>query len=1477
MYTENELEISNKSYTNKDFATIYPELLDLVKKLTNKWDPTTSNESDPGVVLLKVAALVADKNNYNIDKNILETFPLSVTQMANARKLYDMLGYTMNWYKAADTKISFTYRGSALNPQAKVSATNEVSKITIPQWTMVTDDTSSVIYTLTKPVILNQQGVTVSGDALQGTLHDYEVNGVTDITLDNLDSDLRLFFTEKYVAENGIFITNKGHGGSTSFEEWTKVDNLESAELNQKNYKFGVLPNSDTCYIQFPQDIGNLIENGLNIKYLITQGSGGNINANTLTTLYQTVVPSEFDAPEKTELNGISINDDITIQNVNSTTNGADPEDLDSAYTNYKKTVGTFETLVTLRDYENAIYRARDDFDNPLVSNVVVSDRTCDLHRTTNVVQKTTAGTEYASIVKTQDHEIKGINSANNSEVSVIVSEPVMTAFDIGLYILDNVNTIENEYQYNKSFSVSNDLQDVHAEIEKRKCIKHEYIDTTEDPLQTYLYKAFYKLQGKVTTTYKVTQVQAKEIEDKIRIALYKKYNARNVNFGEPINYDELLNTIQSADTRIKTVVLADPEYFLREMLPTDDVGTFKASRSPFETPRQGNQIPVLVEFLAKMILSGNVQLYNFNQDVTFSFGQTDITKYAGISSVTSSSTINTSDMQKNTATQDMSEVVGYTVDKNTNLQLYAPNLYTKTSYTTYVNYVLIDSTSADNSFSIPQNTYYKLGKNQKILVNYTDSNQNVKFEWIESDTIVRYSNSSDTSAALTEKASKLDKTYNNQTYKFSTLSSSEQLDVLAVNESKFVDTQNIPLTSIPCMWFTHKKNIKTDGLKTTTEYILFDSGETEKILEENEYFIYTNQYRNELIILGSGTLLKRETNSSAQIGSTVSFETSVSASALIAEGQNAISENDWFPYNQNMYGLLSLTELQIVTLGEGSRFRAESIVDESGAKVTSITNTPVRVIGGQYCEDPTSESWKSLIDYQLTSSDSTAYTGWKMRSRLNLLFGSDYPQTLVSNSVATQNLNIKIQDESLSYKAVMSWATETGDWTIRSSERKLEDDNYVYTFSQFDGEVTTFEISTTNYDNNKIAGIIRWGANSQFTVEDSQFTFDGVVRMIKLVTESLTSSQRLNIDLQDLSILSNTVIGSSGGEDLDVSSTSGDAVDIYAYTNTELPKVDSDNYLYVDENNEIQITYRFLREYSPETVNLPFSYKGRKCSSSETLTDVNKTFIVPVTLHGTITDKVIITAKGGADNIQGDRKTIELTLDNPVDYIIVTQPFDQSKLFKGIEVSNWTYDTTNTTSYSVTSTVNTITIDNIEIRIVLSASNKLQVTMGAKTTEYSVGDFFKIGSSWLQFVEPSENSTNYKVLSPGLTDFIQVGAVRIIENNERYSEQVQTTVDILARNYETTAYTLLDDIEKYIMNDAASSSSKYAFKFDKSYIVPEEDRIDTETTDDNNKNYLFSTTAIFDSNHILNKYIIPQLMTGSETSIKVSSQSITR
>ena len=66
MYDTNN-PLNAKSYTNKDFRAIYEELLETAKRLSAKWDPTITNESDPGVVLLKLDAIIGDKNNYNID------------------------------------------------------------------------------------------------------------------------------------------------------------------------------------------------------------------------------------------------------------------------------------------------------------------------------------------------------------------------------------------------------------------------------------------------------------------------------------------------------------------------------------------------------------------------------------------------------------------------------------------------------------------------------------------------------------------------------------------------------------------------------------------------------------------------------------------------------------------------------------------------------------------------------------------------------------------------------------------------------------------------------------------------------------------------------------------------------------------------------------------------------------------------------------------------------------------------------------------------------------------------------------------------------------------------------------------------------------------------------------------------------------------------------------------------------------------
>ena len=157
--------ISNLSYTNKDFNTIYPELLDLVKKLTYKWDPSISNESDPGVILIKLNALIADKCNYSSDKNVLECFPLSVTQESNARQLYEQLGYYMHWYNSAKVQVFISFKNED-------GTYTEDDFCYIPEFTTVSDIDNNVVSVKYRDK--QGTGVLTCDPSINNTLNNFE-------------------------------------------------------------------------------------------------------------------------------------------------------------------------------------------------------------------------------------------------------------------------------------------------------------------------------------------------------------------------------------------------------------------------------------------------------------------------------------------------------------------------------------------------------------------------------------------------------------------------------------------------------------------------------------------------------------------------------------------------------------------------------------------------------------------------------------------------------------------------------------------------------------------------------------------------------------------------------------------------------------------------------------------------------------------------------------------------------------------------------------------------------------------------------------------------------------------------------------------------------------------------------------------------------------------------------------------------------
>jgi hypothetical protein len=79
-------------------------------------------------------------------------------------------------------------------------------------------------------------------------------------------------------------------------------------------------------------------------------------------------------------------------------------------------------------------------------------------------------------------------------------------------------------------------------------------------------------------------------------------------------------------------------------MVGDDYTGNYRNSKSLFDVTATDNdnndnsskiKSTAAYKLLLKMILSGHVQLYDFNEDIVFDFGQTDIKEYNNVTKIT--------------------------------------------------------------------------------------------------------------------------------------------------------------------------------------------------------------------------------------------------------------------------------------------------------------------------------------------------------------------------------------------------------------------------------------------------------------------------------------------------------------------------------------------------------------------------------------------------------------------------------------------------------------------------------------------------------------------------------------------------------------------------------------------------------------------------------------------------------------------------
>lgn len=359
VYNEKEPKMT---YTSRDYSSIFEDLVNSIPDVSEKW--TSRDESDPGIVLLKLMSMYGDMLSYNMDKQTLECFPNSVTQRKNAAQIFSLVGYKMSWYRSARCYVELvnTYAQSATIQRFSKFQTADGS-ITYTNLSAIEVEPNSTNNGLSKELEL-VQGIPVTPPLKTGARVPEENKPWHDIYSSNVDaSDIlgnKIYLNDTNVDQTSIVLVDNYN------EEWTLVDNVNLQVDSGKFFELRV-DEYDRPYLYLVNYWQNM--NILNFKlfYVVSLGKAGQINDNALKKMDSPV----YALVDLTSSKVINVSGYIKFTNTASGY-GYDPETPDEARENASAYINTLDTLVTLDDFTRFGMRQRG------VANCVSMDSTTD-------------------------------------------------------------------------------------------------------------------------------------------------------------------------------------------------------------------------------------------------------------------------------------------------------------------------------------------------------------------------------------------------------------------------------------------------------------------------------------------------------------------------------------------------------------------------------------------------------------------------------------------------------------------------------------------------------------------------------------------------------------------------------------------------------------------------------------------------------------------------------------------------------------------------------------------------------------------------------------------------------------------------------------------------------------------------------------------------------------------------------------------
>ena len=363
------------NYSSRDYNSLLAEFKALVPTLTELWKPDA--EADPGVVLMKLLASATDMLGVNLDVLATELFAPSVKQRKNAEKLFSLIGYELGWYTAARTEVTFTNSSDkAISLDFGFNGSNFA---TLNAYTDITNSSRVITYNILpltntygasetrsrRSVITDNLDVFADSDnvrlkpgehvtrvAIEGELRSYSVS-VAQVKANNYIIKL----PSQHIDTTAIWIKAQSSQNAEKFlaTQWIQV--TSPAEFITPEPRFAVTYDSySNAQIQVSNYLNQLEDydnNYLTIYWIDCSGIIGCIGEDVLSNFLPAKPGQHYEDDELTISN---LSNTIELPNTYTVT-GKSPETAKEAYRNSRNYINTFDSLVTLPDFNRFLNR----------------------------------------------------------------------------------------------------------------------------------------------------------------------------------------------------------------------------------------------------------------------------------------------------------------------------------------------------------------------------------------------------------------------------------------------------------------------------------------------------------------------------------------------------------------------------------------------------------------------------------------------------------------------------------------------------------------------------------------------------------------------------------------------------------------------------------------------------------------------------------------------------------------------------------------------------------------------------------------------------------------------------------------------------------------------------------------------------------------------------------------------------------------